>query len=89
MAIIGTASALRAAGLVTCLLLVDCAALADPDATPTAPSACEQFIAAAEAIELITTGVDKDFTLREAVAFTAGEDLTLGLRCGPWPSAAR
>lgn len=91
MAVNRTATAtLRALGIVPCLVLAACAALADPDATPVPPSACEQFIAAAEALELITTGEVREFTLRGAIAVTSREDRSLGdLRCGPWPSPAR
>jgi hypothetical protein len=69
-----------------CLVLGGCAALAEPDATPVPPTPCEQLIAAAEAIQLITTGVERELTLRGAIAATYGEDRSLGLRCGPWPA---
>ena len=90
MAITGTAAAaLRAIVIAPALLLAGCAALADPDATPVPPSPCEQLIAAAEALQLITTGETTKLTLRGAIVVTSGEDRSLGdLRCGPWPSPA-
>ena len=81
-----TTATRRALWIVPCVVLSACAAVAAPDATPEPPSPCEQFIAAAEALELISTGRDRQFTLRGAISATMGEDRMLGnLRCGPWP----
>ncbi len=80
-------AARRVLWIAPCLVLAACAAVADPDATPVPLSPCEQFIAAAEALELISTGEVKHFSLRAAIAATLGEGRALGdLRCGPWPS---
>ena len=79
-------AARRALWVVPCVVLAACAAVAAPDATPVPPTPCEQFIAAAEALELISTGRERHFTLRGAISATIGEDRMLGnLRCGPWP----
>ena len=81
-----TIAARRALWIVPSLVLAACAAIADPDATPMPPSPCEQFITAAEALELISTGEVKQFSLRAAIAAIIGEGCSLGdLRCEPWP----
>jgi hypothetical protein len=82
-----TTTARRALWIVPSLVLAACAAVADPDATPVPPSPCEQFIAAAEALELISSGEVKHFSLRDAIVATIGEERAFGgLRCGPWPA---